>query len=161
MDGLFISVESFNSLSPSARAEIEALYGLTSGAVMTAAPKRTPGDLHEGPVEIPPALVRALVDRLNPKTMTALRVIAESEDGRFLLSDVIEAVDDAETYMDVKGVWSGLTQRTRNILQDKKADLIWWEGDWLYDEGKDEKADHVGRVAPMTYQSLRKHFGME
>jgi hypothetical protein len=51
----------------------------------------------------------------------------------------------------------GLTRRTRNILNDPGAILICWRRDGIYAEDG-EYVDHIGRVSPMTHESLRKYF---
>lgn len=53
---------------------------------------------------------------------------------------------------------SALTRRTRNIMDDGEVDLIWWIGDSILDEDGNY-VDHIGAIAPLTYQSLRSHFG--
>ena len=120
------------------------------------APGRAAGE--EGPVELTLALVRKLTDRLSDKTLTALRIIAQSKTHQFHMKDVIYATDGAKTYMDLRGVWSALTRRTRNILDDGDAELIWWVGENIYD-GKDY-VDHIGEVAPPTHSALRSFFNL-
>ncbi|RVT93149.1 hypothetical protein [Sphingomonas crocodyli] len=157
------------SFSATTQSEIFAYYGATAIpegdrplAPQPAAPFASPpvvamaGD--EVPAELTLALVRKLADRLSEKTLIALRIIAQSETRQFHLKDVVAATPGAKDYMDLRGVWSALTRRTRNILGDSKAELIWWVGDHIY-EG-DDYVDHIGEVAPLTHNSLRTFFNL-
>ena len=158
--GIYLSIDSYFELSQSAQAEIQAKMGLKAPPPSTIEPAGLAPAMEEGPAELTVALVRRLAEKLGGKTSTALRVIAQSDAGKFRMSEVIGAIEDAETYMDVRAVWAALTRRTRKILDDREADLIWWEGDGVYDDDE-EYVDHVGRVSPLTHRSLRAHFGIE
>lgn len=108
-------------------------------------------DPDDGPVELTLSLVRRLAAQpINYKTLKVLRLIARSETPEFQLKDAIEAVEGA----DLQGVWSGLTRRTRKILNDPRALLIWWRGE------DDDGLYHIGEVSRLTHASLRKHFGL-
>lgn len=116
-------------------------------------------DVEGEPVELTSALVRKLCDRLSDKTKAALKVIASSDTPEFHMKDVIAAIDDAETYLDIKAVWSALTRRTRRICDDSDAQLVVWAGEAIYDG--DDYVDHVGYVSDLTHKSLRAHFGLD
>jgi len=75
------------------------------------------------------------------------------------MKDVIDATSGADDYMGMRGVWSALTRRTRNILNDSDADLIWWVGEQIID-ADGNYVDHVGEVAALTHESLKTHFGI-
>ncbi len=158
--GIYLSMDSYFELSQSAQAEIQAQMGLKNPPSSTIETGGLLPSTEEGPVELTVALVRRLTEKLGGKTSTALRVIAQSDAGEFRMSQVIGAIEDAENYMDVRAVWGALTRRTRKILDDRDADLIWWEGDGVYNNAEDY-VDHVGRVSPLTHRSLRTHFGIE
>jgi hypothetical protein len=167
-NGILLSSTAFNSLSVSAQQEVLASIGLggieigsvdatdASAAPSPASPPVSDGG--EGPVELTVAMVRKLADKLGDKTLTALKVIARSDSPQFHMKDVIDATEGAKNYMDVRGVWSALTRRTRNIMNDSTVDLIWWIGDSILDDD-DNYVDHLGAVSPLTYHSLRTHFG--
>jgi hypothetical protein len=166
INGFLLSTAAFQTLTPSAQSEVLASIGLDkSWAFAPAQPKSgsalavpSASALDEGPVELTVAMVRKLTDRLSDKTLTALKVIAQSDSPHFHMKDVISATVGASNYMDIRAVWSALTRRTRNIMDDANADLIWWTGEEIYD-GEGAYVDHVGSIAPLTYQSLRTHFG--
>lgn len=108
----------------------------------------------ESPADLTVAMARRLIaDPISPKSLAILRVIAESETPQFHLADAVAAAPETENYSDLKGAWSGLTRRTRKILGDGTADLIWWDKEAIYDG--ETYVDHVGRVSPLTHQSLR------
>ena len=111
----------------------------------------------DGPAELTGGLVRKLTEKLSEKTLTTLRIIAESDHGKFHMKDVINAIPDAETYRDVIGVWSALTRRVRKVVGDQDAYLILWLGEGQYDN-EGNYVDHEGEVAPITHQALRAHF---
>ena len=164
--GILLSLSAFKSLSPGAQGEILTIVGL-SGAVghrqsvpvLGAEPTGRVVADEDGPVELTVAMVRKLTANLSDKTINALRVIAQSSSPEFHMKEVIETTKDAETYMDVRGIWSALTRRTRNITDDKTAALIWWMGEEILD-GNEKYVDHIGRVSSMTHSSLRTHFGL-
>jgi hypothetical protein len=160
--GLFLSIPFFAKLSPATRDEIMTQMGLGSPTTAIPAPDAFSGVTHdaaidsEGPAELTGALVRKLTDHLSPKTLGALRLIAKSDLPEIRMSDAIASTEGAESYLDMKGVWSALTRRTRTILGDKNADLIWWNNPQYDADGS--YVDNVGRVAPLTHQSLRAYF---
>ena len=167
MNGILLSTGAFNTLSPSAQREVLASIGLSAVgadgqvAAMGGAPVATPGLASkdgEGPVELTLAMARKLTDKLSDKTLTTLKIIASSASHQFHMKDVIAGTQGAQNYMDMRGVWSALTRRTRKIMNDDGVDLIWWIGDTI-DDAQGNYVDHIGTISPMTYQSLRTHFG--
>ncbi|GEM_PF-1423206 len=166
-NGLLLSAAAFRSLSASAQQEVLACIGLSGvepvdtlgvGTNNAIPANASVGDDGEGPVELTVAMVRKLTDKLSEKTLTALKIIARSDGPQFHMKDVIAGTAGAKDYMDMRGVWSALTRRTRNIMDDGEVDLIWWTGDAILD-GDGNYVDHIGTVAPLTHQSLRSHFG--
>jgi len=167
MNGLLLSTSAFNSLSAFAQLEVLGSMGLggigfraVADAPLTDAPTAIPParDGGEGPVELTVALVRKLTDKLGDKTLNALKIIARSDSPQFHMKDVIAGTEGAKNYMDMRGVWSALTRRTRKIMDDSEVDLIWWIGDSIFDDEGDY-IDHLGAISPLTHQSLRSHFG--
>lgn len=161
--GFFLSTAAFGSLSPSAQQEILSVMGLNgldhNIAVIpptVEAPRPLDGD---GPAELTLAFVRKLTDKLSDKTLNALKVIAQSETPQFHMKDVIDATSGANDYMGMRGVWSALTRRTRKILNDSDADLIWWVGEQIND-ADGNYVDHLGEVAALTHESLKTHFSI-
>jgi hypothetical protein len=108
------------------------------------------------PVELTQFLVgRLAAHPIHPKTVQVLRFIASCDQPEFYLEEAVDAVRGAKSYLDLRGVWAGLTRRTRNILDDPEVILIQWRES--YDE-RGNYVDYLGKVAPMTHASLRKHF---
>jgi len=161
--GFFLSMTAFGSLTPSAQQEVLSAMGLNglghNIAVFpstVAAPRALDDD---GPAELTLAFVRKLTDKLSDKTLNALKVIAHSDTPQFHMKDVIDATSGANDYMGMRGVWSALTRRTRKILNDSDADLIWWVGEQIND-ADGNYVDHLGEVAALTHESLKTHFGI-
>lgn len=153
------------TFSQATRDELLAFAGLTiptegSQAGEEGPIQRQSAANESGPPDFTAAMARKLIaEPISPKSFAVLRVIAESPSPEFHLADAIKAAPDAEASSDLRGAWSGITRRARKILADSEADLIWWEGDALFDQdGK--YVDQVGRVSPLTHQSLRTAFGI-
>ena len=136
------------------------LIGIDRSNSASPSTKTAPRTIDEdGPAELTIAFVRKLTDKLSEKTLNALKVIAQSDTPQFHMKDVIDATNGADDYMGMRGVWSALTRRTRNILNDSDADLIWWVGEPIND-ADGNYVDHVGEVAALTHESLKTHFGI-
>jgi hypothetical protein len=163
MNGIFISVSTFRELSQACQSEVLANLGLQGAAHGTShvevghipAGASLSGD---GPVELTVAMVRKLADKLGDKTLAALKVIASSNAPAFHLKDVVAGVPGVTSYQDLRGVWSALTRRTRNIMDDSAVDLIWWTGEQVFD-AEGNYVDEVGAISTLTHASLRSHFG--
>lgn len=159
MNGLLLSSEAFKSLSATTQQEVLASIGLGGVASLArGASDPIPSQDGDGPVELTVAMVRKLTANLSEKTLTALKIIARSDGPEFHMKDVIAGTDGAKDYMDMRGIWSALTRRTRKITGDAGADLIWWVGEPIDDAGE-KYVDHIGSLSPLTHQSLRTHFG--
>lgn len=161
--GLLLSTAAFSGLTPSAQQEVLSAIGLSSinqssaiSATANAVPRT---NVEDGPPEMTLALVRKLTDKLSDKTLMALKVIAQSDTPQFHLKDVINATSGASTYMDLRGIWSALTRRSRKVLSDSDADPIWWDGQKFYD-AQGNYVDQILRVSTLTHTSLKTHFGI-
>jgi hypothetical protein len=161
--GFLLSTAAFGGLTPSAQQEVLLAMGLSgigpSSAVSPTSKAASRTIDEDGPPELTLALVRKLTDKLSEKTLTALRVIAQSDTPQFHLKDVIDATSGASTYMDVRGIWSALTRRARKILNDSDADPIWWDGQKFHD-AQGNYVDQILRVSTLTHTSLKTHFGI-
>jgi hypothetical protein len=162
---LFIPFADFPGFTEKTRNELFAYAGLptaVSAPPVASSPEPAPvsSPIEEGPPELTVAMARKLIAApINPKTASVLRVIAESPTPEFHMKDAIAAAPDTEIHSDLRGAWSGITRRSRKILGDPSADLIWWEGEQIYD-GNENYVDHIGRVSPLTHQSLRAALGI-
>ncbi len=152
---ILIPVAAVHGFTRSTKLELLTFLGLeASGDIAAPQMER---ETEEEPVELTVATVRKIAAGLGGKTTAALKVIAQSETNEFHLKDVVEAVEGAENYLDLRGVWSALTRRTRGIINDSEAELIWWNDEAIRDEDG-EYIDHVGRVARLTHASLQAYF---
>lgn len=161
--GFLLSTAVFGGLTPSAQQEVLSAMGLSGITQSNSASPPAPSGVHaideDGPPELSLAFVRKLTDKLSEKTLTALKVIAQSDTPQFHMEDVINATNGASNYMHLRGVWSALTRRTRKILNDSDADLIWWDGKTFRD-AQENYVDQIGRVSALTHTSLKTHFGI-
>ena len=160
-DGFLLSTTTLAGFSDATRLEILKHFGVggsdistNAGALMPTPSAVVCGD---GPPDLTVGLVRKLTKNISDKTLSALRAIAVSPTPEFHQKDVLAAVG-ASGYMEARGVWSAITRRLRSIVGDPEAYLVWWEDDGIFD-GEDY-IDHIGRVSPMTHQSLKTHFGV-
>jgi len=155
---LIMPMSIFADLSKQTRSEImEAMMDGSSASSLTSHSNSQTSD-SEGPAELTKALVRKLTSTMGGKTTNALRAIAEG-DRRFRSSTVLAATGDADLLKDLRAVWAAITRRTRNVLNDPDADLIWWDEDGIFDKDG-EYIDHEGEVSEITHNSLRAHFGL-
>jgi len=162
---ILIPCAALATFSPATRDELLAFAGLAipiegsrSGEEGTIQQRSAANEA--GPPDFTAAMARKLIaEPISPKSFAVLRVIAASSSPEFHLADAIKAAPDAETSSDLRGAWSGITRRARKILADSDADLIWWEGDAVFDPDGNY-VDHVGRVSPLTHQSLRTAFAI-
>lgn len=162
---LLIPTAALPGFTETTRNEILAYAGLIASTLAAPAmdapsPTRVPLTAEDGPADLTIAMARKLIaEPISAKSTAALRVIAESDTPEFHMKDAIAAAPETENYLDLRGAWSGITRRTRKILGDSNADLVWWEGDNIYDD-EENYVDHIGRVSPLTHQSLRAAFGI-
>jgi len=151
--------------TPATRDELLAYAGISAGGAANPAGDTPPlppvlSSGEDGPPDLTVAMARKLIaEPISPKSTAALKVIAESATPEFHMKDAIAAAPETENYLDLRGAWAGITRRTRKILNDPGADLVWWEGDPIYDD-EEKYVDHVGRVSALTHQSLRAAFGI-
>lgn len=118
--------------------------------------------VHEesGPPDFTVAMARKLIAQpISEKSTAILRKIAESPTANFCLKDIVAAAPEVQIPADLRGAWSGITRRARNILGDPDAEMIWWENEPRHD-GDGNYVDHDGRVSALTHQSLRAAFGI-
>ena len=148
------------AFSASTQAEILEFMGLApinapSAVLVSALAPVVPVPNEDGPPDFTVAMARKLIaEPISPKTTAVLRAIAESASPEFHVADCINAVPDADKSSDLRGAWSGITRRARNILADTDADFVWWDGDPVYDHDGNY-IDQVGRISQLTHQSLR------
>jgi len=145
-DGIFLSSASFGTFSPSTQAEILNFLRSAPGVAPTVSAVVV-DDCDDGPADLSENQVRRFLERCSGKTIAALQVIADSPATGFRMKDVGKALGVDLAERDIRGVWSGLTRRTRTVLDNPKVYLIGW--DQLADEW-------VGWVSPATHRALRK-----
>jgi hypothetical protein len=154
--GLFLSRHDLSRLSPSTQEEIQHLVFELAPSASDAIGSETvvppsSSDGIEGPPDLSPAQARKLIAGCSERPTKALRFIADQPTSKFPYSDMLNAVgtDSSGT---IRGSLAAITRRTRTVLGDSSADLIWYEGE--------DVSDWVGSVSEMTHSSLRKAFGI-
>lgn len=162
--GIFITADHIKSLSNDERLFLFSLIGgdqhPQAFRLDNAAQNGFTNNQSEDPhfVEFSPSQAREFYAGCNEKTRKAIEVIARSDDRHFQLADVAEAV--GVTAPELKGVWSGLTRRSRTVTGDNDAYLIdWAKSEAIYDEDGNY-SDQRGEVSEFTYRSFRKALGI-
>lgn len=102
------------------------------------------------PADLSTAQAKKFLDRVSDKVRTTIRAIAEADAAGFEMKAVRKALSLGPND-DLRGVWGGMTKRTRTVLGDDEAYLIWWN---------ETDEDWIGRVSPMTHRSFRKVLGL-
>ena len=137
MNGVFLSQAALNTLSPVAKAEVLACLSLSVPGVASAT---------SGPTDLSLTQVRKFLERCSTKTSDALKEIARAPARGFTVTRVANALGVDLNKEDLRGVWGGITKRTRAILGDPSARVI----DWEYRDN-----DWHGRVSVVTHQALK------
>jgi hypothetical protein len=153
--GVFLSQDELSILSAETQEEIRnLLFGQQTNPRLPShepdLPTAEVGE-NEGPTDLSPAQARKLVAGCSERPTKALKFIAEQPTTQFPYRAVLQVVgrDSSGT---MRGTLAAITRRTRTVLGDPDAELIWYTG-----EGE---ADWIGSVSPMTHSSLRKAFGL-
>jgi hypothetical protein len=92
------------------------------------------------------ASARVFLSGCGAKTTKVLRLIVQQK-GSFYLGELERAARASTSGL--RGVWTGITKRTRTITGDPDAALIGW---------KQRGDDHEGWLSPATYASLKVIF---
>ena len=150
-----ISASDLEKLSASTRNELVTFLLRTS--TTHAEPASEPlanDDEVDGPIDLSVAQARNVINGCSERPKRALRFVAEQPEPEVLMSALEEHVGRDNTG-GLRGVYGAITRRTRNVMGDPNADLIWWD-----DEGLSE-GEMRGVVSQMTHLSLRKAFGIK
>ena len=137
MTGIFLSQSALTTLSSSAKAEVLACLSLSAGAGAPAS---------SGPRDFSLFNARKFLERCSTKTSDALKEIAKAPLSGFTHTQVANALKIDLSKEDLRGVWGGITKRSRAILADPSARIIEWDyrdNDWH------------GRVSEVTHQALK------
>jgi len=153
--GIFLSHSALSSFSSSTRDELQRyLFNYRAeeidGPAEVDAISTISEDEPDGPADLSVAQARKLVAGCSDRPKAALRFIAEHVTTSFPYQDMVKAIglDSSGT---IRGVLAAITRRTRTVLGDPQADLIWFEG---------EPDTSIGTVSDMTRSSLRKVFAI-
>lgn len=149
--GIYLPFPALPGFSPAFQAELaEYVQGqmAVTGAGDHASPTAADGDAE--PADLSPAQAKKFLDRVSDKVRSTIRVIAEADAGGFNMTAVAQALNE-DAGADLRGVWGGITKRTRTVLGDDEAYLIWWN---------EQEHGWVGRVSPTTHSSFRKVLGI-
>ncbi|HEX8124947.1 MAG TPA: hypothetical protein VF548_05130 [Allosphingosinicella sp.] len=140
-DHILLSTDTIAELSDELKAELAARLGFT---LASPAPPQAFGD--EEIAELGIQSARAFLQGCSDRTAEVLRLIIEFGD-TFSLRQLEKKAKVKPGGL--RGVWTGLTKRTRTITGDPDAVLIDWSG-------PDEEGDYQGRLARMTIDALRR-----
>lgn len=89
-----------------------------------------------------------LINKISKKSLSVLRaMLNEGEDG-FYFDDIAEAIGENED--DLRGVFSGLTRRVRNVTGQSKAELF---DKWVDYDDNDRR---WGQMNLVTYNNLKR-----
>lgn len=168
--GVFLSRKALMTLQPEARMAVlaavfgeDGIPGLEQADDALGAPPALVAEAQsdmddESFVEFSPRQARKYIAGLKEKTRPAAEAIARSDSRKFHVKDVATAVGVSAP--ELRGVWGGLTRRAKTISGDQDAYLVdWSKSEPVYDDNG-KYIDQVGEVSEMTYQSLRKAFGL-
>ncbi|MCK1305712.1 MULTISPECIES: hypothetical protein [unclassified Bradyrhizobium] len=150
MNGFFLSTASLNRLPEEARAAVLAELGL-SGVTTDV------GDVSESLVSGTDESLARLNDRQarrlvqKPLSDISRRMLeaAAQLDPHFRIRDLLEKMG-LERYGQLRGPLSGLTRRTRSILNDREVSLF------LQVEERETDEDSIAQMHPETRAALRR-----
>ena len=150
--GILIPFEAISSFSAAFQSELTDFVQAQLGAVVDEDDAAGPAEMDEDgePADLSAAQAKKFLDRVSDKVRATVRVIAEAEPSGFEMKAVRKALGLGPED-DLRGVWGGMTKRTRTVLGDEEAYLIWWN---------ETDEDWIGRVSPMTHRSFRKVLGL-
>lgn len=140
--------EAFLDVAQKIREAANRIVALAEARVDEGEDEEEPED--EDFVDLTLAQARKLLEGCSPKVVQSLRfIVRQGEDG-FEISDLAEVLGvDLET-SDLRGVWAGITKRTRTVTGNPDAYLIHWVG---HDEG------WTGLLSEKSYRSLKQAIG--
>lgn len=154
--GIYISAEDFRGMSDELRASLhDWLAGAEGGTALEPAEATvaTPGgpDEEGGPADLSLAQCKRLLEGCSDKTKAVLRAVFARDERSFILDGLAKELGVGNGALG--GAWAGITKRTRGVLGDVGALLIWWE--------KDSVQGHwTGTTSEMTFRSMRKALGI-
>lgn len=93
--------------------------------------------------------VSDLIFGLSEKSRIVLKAVSEFNGNIINFNDLLTQLEVEEK--DIKGVWSGLTTRSRNISNDPEFRLIYWE--W-----SEDKQSYLMKFHPKTYEYIVAYF---
>jgi hypothetical protein len=142
-DHIVISASTIATLSNELKAELAAKLGLAVAAPV--APPPAEDDFGET-VELGIQSARAFLQGCSDRTAEILDlIVAEGES--FSLRELERKAGVPEGGL--RGVWTGVTKRTRTITGDPEAYLVDWDG-------PDDKGDWRGRLTKVTLDSFKR-----
>lgn len=144
MTSVSISKEDFVKLSISTRDEIIKLLSNNSTIYLS--------EDAEGDGELTKKQVNEIIKGLSEKSRGVLKAAASFDNHIIKFDDLLEKLDtDADA---IKGVWSGITTRCRNVSNDPSFMLI----EWVSEEDEDETVFANMRFHPTTYAHIVSYF---
>lgn len=140
MASILIDEKDFGSLSKPTQQEIMKLF-FKNNIVLS--------DESDDQGELTKKHLNEIVSGLSEKSRNVLKAIASFKTNTVSLDDLLASLK--VEYQDIQGVWSGITNRSRNITQDSEFILF----QWVHDEQDDS---HILKFHPNTYAHLVNFF---
>ena len=143
-DQITLSAGTVALLSDTCKAEIAAHLGFAyAGPALPIAVGSSDGDEY---AELGIQAARAFLQGCSARTREVLAAIVQSGDS-FSLRQL--EIDTRAEEGSLRGVWTGLTKRTRTITGDDEAYLIQWSE-------QAEDGDYTGRLTPVTLNAFKR-----
>jgi hypothetical protein len=139
-DHIILSTDTIATLSEELKAELAGRLGLAIQSSPIAA--QVPAEIAELGIQA----ARAFLQGCSERTVEVLDLMASLGDS-FSLRELERKAGVPEGGL--RGVWTGLTKRTRTITGDPDSALIDWSG-------PDADGDYNGRLAPVTLDGFRR-----
>ncbi|MFJ5456198.1 hypothetical protein [Pectobacterium sp. CHL-2024] len=143
MTGIIISTSDFQTFSPATQQEILAVVTGKGNFVRQSDRDEPLLDLSSSQAA---SLVRGLSEKSRNVLISTLELLEKDPSGAWL-EDI--AYNMKVEISDIRGVWSGITRRTRKVTNDSSAELFYWSFDA-------EKEDSKAELHETTIQNLRK-----
>jgi len=146
---IILETEDFQRLSTAARDEI---LKLATGSKVSCNEEDP-----YGAADLTPALAKKFMAGVSVQTKELLKVFVDNG-GRASYSQLLKQQGKYDDWRKLRGFFSGVTRRTRKILQDNEAQLLIWDENTAgYDE-EGELLDGEYVMSSMTVKALNLYF---
>lgn len=149
MNGFFLSTASFERLPEEAKSAVLAELGLSGATFVGDDSEPLVSGSDDSLARLNERQARRLVQKPLSDISRKLLDAAAQLEPRFRIGDLVEKMG-LQSYGQLRGPLSGLTRRTRSILNDPEV--------WLFleVEGRDTAEDSIAEMHPETHAALRR-----